>query len=81
MLSKAALLKTTLLHTVCSAQGGILTRMYLQMRPSVQELLCMPYVSQYIAKYAKHIMQLSAQSGRTPSLDLDKLPVIAQICR
>ena len=48
----------------------------LQMRPSIQELLCMPYVSQYIAKYAKHIMQLSVsvESGRAPSLDLDKLP-------
>lgn len=59
----------------------MLTSLWVQMRPSVQELLCMPYVSQYIAKYAKHIMQLSAESGCMPSLDLDKLPVIAQICR
>ena len=62
-------------------QDSVLIILYLQMRPSVQELLCMPYISQYITKYAKHIMQLSAQSGRMPSLDLDKLPVIAQICR
>ena len=41
----------------------------------------MPYVSQYIAKYAKQIMQLSGVHGCVPSLDLDKLPLIGQICR
>jgi len=53
----------------------------LQMRPSVQELLCMPYVSQYIQKYAEHIMQLPDDTGRAPSLNLDQLPIIKQIRR
>ena len=53
----------------------------LQMRPSVQELLCMPYVSQYVHKYAEHIMQLPDHIGhaRAPSLNLDQLPIIKQI--
>ena len=55
----------------------------LQMRPSVQELLCMPYVSQYVHKYAEHIMQLPDHIGhaRAPSLNLDQLPIIKQIYR
>lgn len=53
----------------------------LQMRPSVQELLCMPYVSQYIQKYAEHVMQVPDDTGRAPSLNLDQLPIINQIRR
>ncbi len=30
----------------------------------------MPYVSQYIQKYAEHIMQLPDDTGRVPSLNL-----------
>ncbi|KAL0047743.1 hypothetical protein WJX82_010830 [Trebouxia sp. C0006] len=52
-----------------------------QMRPSVQELLCMPYVNQYIHKYAEHIMQLPDDTGHAPSLNLDQLPIIKQIRR
>jgi hypothetical protein len=64
------------LHTCVSLTGCAL-----QMRPSVQELLCMPYVSQYIQKYAEHIMQLPDDTGRAPSLNLDQLPIIKQIRR
>ena len=53
----------------------------MQMRPSVQELLCMPYVSQYVQKYAEHIMKLPDSSGHVPSLNLDQLPIIKQIHR
>lgn len=55
----------------------------LQMRPSVKELLCMPYVSQYVHKYAEHIMQLPDDIGhaRHPSLNLDQLPIVKQIHR
>lgn len=53
----------------------------LQMRPSVQELLCMPYVSQYVQKYAEHIMQLPDITGDVPSLNLDQLPIIKHIRR
>ena len=55
----------------------------LQMRPSVQELLCMPYVSQYVHKYAEHIMQLPdhINHARAPSLNLDQLPIIKEIHR
>ena len=49
----------------------------LQMRPSVQELLCMPYVSQHIQKYAEHIVQAPDDTG----LNLDQLPIIKQIRR
>ena len=41
----------------------------------------MPYVSQYIQKYAEHIMQLPDDTGRAPSLNLDQLPIIKQIRR
>ena len=51
------------------------------MRPSVQELLNLPYVSQYIQKYAEHIMQVPDDTGRAPSLNLDQLPIIKQIRR
>ncbi|KAL3138835.1 hypothetical protein ABBQ32_005668 [Trebouxia sp. C0010 RCD-2024] len=53
------------------------------MRPSVKELLCMPYVSQYVHKYAEHIMQLPDDIGhaRHPSLNLDQLPIVKQIHR
>ena len=53
----------------------------LQMRPSVQELLNLPYVSQYIQKYAEHIMQVPDDTGRAPSLNLDQLPIVKQIRR
>ena len=58
--------------TLCSA---------LQSRPSVQELLCMPYVSQYIQRYAELVMQLPADNDHAPSLNLDQLPLIKQIRR
>ena len=63
--------------------GGNQSFLDFQMRPSVQELLCMPYVSQYVHKYAEHIMQLPDHIGhaRAPSLNLDQLPIIKQIHR
>ncbi len=41
----------------------------------------MPYVNQYIHKYAEHIMQLPDDTGHAPSLNLDQLPIIKQIRR
>lgn len=43
----------------------------------------MPYVSQYVHKYAEHIMNLPDHMGhvRVPSLNLDQLPIIKQIHR
>ena len=41
----------------------------------------MPYVGQYVQKYAEHIMQLPNSTAHAPSLDLDQLPIIKQIRR
>lgn len=43
----------------------------------------MPYVSQYVHKYAEHIMKLPDHMGhaRVPSLNLDQLPIIKEIHR